>query len=525
MPRASVLLRVEEVMKAGAHQLRRAGPAVMVIFGCSGDLTRRKLLPSLFHLMCDGLLDEHFSIIGVDRIERDEEQFRADILAAIEEFRRDDDPEVKVATWERLASNMYHVSGELTDDATYAAIGKKLVELDATMPEGAGHLFYLAIPPSLYGPVIEKLSSSGVAPRVPDSAARPWVRVIIEKPFGRSLASARELNATVRKALAEHQVYRIDHYLGKETVQNLLVLRFANSIFEPVWNRQHIEHVQITAAESVGVEHRARYYEEAGVVRDMFQNHLLQLLTLMAMEPPVTFSADAVRDEKVKVLRAIRPFGPNDAHEFAVRGQYGPGDIGGKAVPGYREEPGIAADSRTPTYAAVRFLVDNWRWHGVPFFLRSAKRMPRRTTEIAITFRQPPHLMFKLPPGQGLEPNVLAMRIQPHEGIALRFEAKVPGVDVRMVSVDMDFDYDEAFTGKDHDAYETLLLDCLLGEATLFTRADEVEAAWRAVDPLIAHWEATAAAHFPNYAAGSWGPAIADEFIGRVGAKWREPKG
>jgi glucose-6-phosphate 1-dehydrogenase len=524
MPRASVLLRVEEVMKANAGQLRRAGPSVIVIFGASGDLTRRKLMPSLFHLMGDGLLDDAFAIIGVDRVSQDEAQFREQLLGGIKEFHRGDE-KLDTGAWERFSSRLFHVCGELNDDATYGRVLEKLAELDATLTGDAGHLFYLAIPPSLYADVIERISRTGLAPRVPDVATRPWVRVIIEKPFGRSLASAQALNVTVRKAFAEHQVYRIDHYLGKETVQNLLVLRFANSIFEPVWNRQHIDHVQITAAESVGVEHRARYYEEAGVVRDMFQNHLLQLLTLTAMEPPVTFSADAVRDEKVKVLRALRPFGPGDAHAFAVRGQYGPGQIAGKPVPGYREEPDIAAESRTPTFAAVRFLVDNWRWQGVPFFLRSAKRMPCRTTEIAITFRQPPHLMFTLPPRQGLEPNVLAMRIQPQEGIALRFEAKVPGVDVRMVSVDMDFDYDEAFTSNDHDAYETLLLDCLLGEATLFTRSDEVEAAWRAVDPLITHWESTPAPHFPNYAAGSWGPAIADEFIGRAGARWREPRG
>jgi glucose-6-phosphate 1-dehydrogenase len=521
MARASVLMRVEEVLKASAGQLRRAGPCALVIFGASGDLTRRKLMPSLFHLMCDGLLAEDFAILGVDRAGQSDGEFRAGIRAGIEEFKRGDaDP----AAWERFGAHLHHICGELGDDATYRAIGQKLAELDAGLPAG-GHLFYLAIPPSLYADVIERLGRTGVAPRVPDPAARPWVRIIIEKPFGRSLASAESLNQVVRRTFAEHQVYRIDHYLGKETVQNLLVLRFANSIFEPVWNRQHIHHVQITAAEAVGVEHRARYYEEAGVVRDMFQNHLLQLLTLTAMEPPVTFSADAVRDEKVKVLRALRQVSPDAWHDFAVRGQYGPGALGGKPVPGYREEEGIAPGSATPTYAAVRFLVDNWRWQGVPFYLRSAKRMPRRVSEIAIQFREPPHLMFTLAPGQGMEPNVLAMRIQPQEGIALRFEVKVPGVDVHMVSVDMEFDYGDAFGDNDHDAYETLLLDCMLGEATLFTRSDEVEAAWRAVDPLIQHWEATPTPHFPNYAAGSWGPAVAEEFMGRIGARWREPKG
>ena len=524
MARASVLLRVEEVRKAEAGELRKAGPCAIVIFGASGDLTRRKLMPSLFHLMHDGLLDDDFAIIGVDREPSSDEEFRQHIHDALKEFARGGH-EVDDALWHQFLARLYHIRGELADLSTYEAIGKKLKEVDDKAPGDQGHLFYLAIPPSLYGTVIEQLSKSGICPRQPTPDMRPWSRVIIEKPFGRSLASAQQLNVTVRKALAEHQVYRIDHYLGKETVQNLLVLRFANSIFEPVWNRQHIHHVQITAAECVGVEHRARYYEEAGVVRDMFQNHLLQLLTLTAMEPPVAFNADAVRDEKVKVLKALRPIGPDAWHEFAVRGQYGPGVIDGEQVPGYREEPDIKPDSPTPTYAAVRFMIDNWRWQGVPFYLRSAKRMPRRTSEIAIQFREPPHLMFRLPEGRGLEHNVLAVRVQPKEGISLRFEAKVPGVDVKMVSVDMDFDYADAFGTNDHDAYETLLLDCMLGEATLFTRSDEVEAAWTAVDPLIAHWESTPPAHFPNYAAGSWGPAIADEFIGRIGAKWREPKG
>ena len=521
--RGSVALRVAEVISATAGNLRRAEPCAIVIFGANGDLTRRKLMPALFHLMRDGLMADDFAIIGVDRVSHDDVEFRAGVRQALEEFASKD--ALDAEAWQRFSSRLFFAGGELTDDATYKAIGRRLKEAGQTLPQACGHLFYLSLPPSLYPVVIEHLAASGIAPRVNTAEQRPWTRIIIEKPFGRSLESGLALNAVVRKAFAEHQVYRIDHYLGKETVQNLLVLRFANSIFEPVWNRQHVHHVQITAAESVGVEHRARYYEEAGVVRDMFQNHLLQLLTLTAMEPPVTFSADAVRDEKVKVLRALRPFTKQDAHEFAVRGQYGPGRIAGKDVPGYRDEPDVKKDSGTPTYAAVRYLVDNWRWQGVPFYLRSAKRMARRASEIAIQFREPPHLMFKLPKGTGMEPNVLAMRIQPQEGIALRFEVKVPGVDVRMVSVDMDFDYDQAFGDNKHDAYETLLLDCMLGEATLFTRSDEVEAAWRAVDPLIAHWESSPPTHFPNYAAGSWGPAIADEFIARIGARWREPKG
>ena len=520
--RASLAVPIPETARAPAHGLRRAEPCTLVILG-AGDLLHRKLMPSLFHLMGDGLLPDDFAVITMAREPMDDDAFRAAVGHSLQIFGPNGRAGLDQERWSRFATRLHYVSGELDDATTYVALRQRLAEADATLPAGSGHLFYLAIPPSLYAATIARLNESGIAPRVPDPKQRPWVRIIIEKPFGRSLKSACELNACVRRAFAEHQVYRIDHYLGKETVQNLLVFRFANSIFEPVWNRQHVHHVQITAAESVGVEHRGKYYEEAGVVRDMFQNHLLQLLTLTAMEPPVTFSADAVRDEKVKVLRAIRPITPAVMHDYAVRGQYGPGTINGTLVPGYRQEPFVAPDSATPTYCAIRFMIDNWRWQDVPFYLRSGKRMPRRATEIAIQFRKPPHVMFPLSEGETIEPNTLALRVQPKEGIALRFEVKVPGVEVKMASVDMDFGYAEAFGDLDHDAYETLLLDCMLGEATLFTRSDEVEAAWGVVDPIIDYWTSKRPDHFPNYPAGSWGPTVADEFIAREGAKWREP--
>jgi len=517
--RLSVAARIAEVLNAPVATRRVADPCAVIIFGAAGDLTRRKLMPSLAHLMTDGMLGEHFAIVGVDRSPLDDQGFRDQVRDGLAEF----GGALSASAWARFGARLCYVAGDIAEPQTYANLGQRLRDLGMSLPPKSGHLFYLAVPPSVSPTIILRLSESGIAPRVNDVRERPWTRIVLEKPFGYSLESARALNAIVRRAFAEHQVYRIDHYLGKETVQNLLVFRFANSIFEPVWNRQHIHHVQITAAEQVGVEHRARYYEEAGVVRDMFQNHLLQLLTLTALEPPLTFSADAVRDEKVKVLRAVRPITPAEMHEYSVRGQYGPGTIDGQPVPGYREEPNVRPDSGTSTYAAVRFMVDNWRWQDVPFYLRSGKRLPRRATEIAIQFRRPPHLMFPLLPGQELEPNVLAIRVQPNEGISLRFEVKVPGVDVRMVPVDMDFGYAEAFGSESHDSYETLLLDCMVGEATLFTRADEVEAAWAAVDPIINFWEQKRPDHYPNYEAGSWGPAVSDEFIARMGARWRKP--
>jgi glucose-6-phosphate 1-dehydrogenase len=507
-----------------AQPLKRGDACTVVIFGAAGDLARRKLFPALFHLQCDGLLHEDFALVGVARGAMTDDGFRQLVYQSARDA---DDPspagEIDEEDWARFAPRLSYVQGDLTAAATYAALGERLEAIESARRRNDGRLFYLSIPPSVYSDTITHLSRSGVAERVNQRSARPWARVVIEKPFGHDAESARALNRTVRKAFAEHQVYRIDHYLGKETVQNLMVFRFANSIFEPVWNRHHVHHVQITAAETVGVEHRAGYYEETGVVRDMFQNHLLQLLCLTAMEPPVAFQADAVRDEKTKVLRAIRRFSAAEMHDYTVRGQYGPGTIKGEAVPGYRQEPDVAAGSDVPTWAALRLLVDNWRWHGVPFFLRSGKRMARRVTEIAMQFREPPHLMFPLEQGQTIAPNVIAIRVQPGEGISLAFDIKVPGIGVRMAPARMDFSYAEAFGPASHSAYETLLLDCMVGDATLFTRGDAVEAAWEVVDPVIEAWQEKDPEHFPNYAAGTWGPAIADEFIARDGARWRQP--
>ncbi|MDQ3137856.1 MAG: glucose-6-phosphate dehydrogenase [Gemmatimonadota bacterium] len=514
---------IQEAAPAMTRPLKQGDACTVVIFGAAGDLAKRKLFPALFHLQCDGLLHEDFALVGVGRDSMNDDGFRRLVY---ESARDADDPspagQIDDAAWARFARRLSYVQGEFTEPSTYAAIGDRLGAIESARDHSDGRLFYLAIPPGIYARTITHLEQSGVAERVNRRSARPWVRVVVEKPFGHDLHTAKALNRTVRKAFAEHQVYRIDHYLGKETVQNLMVFRFANSIFEPVWNRHHVHHVQITAAETVGVEHRAGYYEDAGVVRDMFQNHLLQLMCLTAMEPPVAFQADAVRDEKTKVLRAIRRFSAAEMHDYSVRGQYGPGMVKGAAVPGYRQEPDVAPGSDTPTWAALRLLVDNWRWHGVPFFLRSGKRMERRVTEIAVQFRDPPHLMFQ-DHDKTISPNVIAIRVQPEEGISLSFDIKVPGVGVRMTAAKMDFSYAEAFGHAAHSAYETLLLDCMVGDATLFTRGDAVEAAWEVVDPVIEAWDEKDPEHFPNYAAGSWGPAIMDEFIARDGARWREP--
>jgi glucose-6-phosphate 1-dehydrogenase len=508
----------------------QAEHCTMVIFGATGDLTKRKLFPALYQLAAEHLLGPSFAVLAVGReASIDDASFRERMRAALGES--DEVKRVDEEVWKAFAQRIFFVGGDATDAAAYEGIKQKLDEIESECaPAERNRFFYLAVPPSVFEPIVRLLSSSGLVPRIDDPEQRPWARVVVEKPFGRSLATAHALNGLVLSLFAEHQVYRIDHFLGKETVQNVLVLRFANSIFEPLWNRRWVSHVEITAAETVGVEARGKYYEEAGVVRDMFQNHLLQLLALTAMEPPAAMTADAVRDEKVKVLRSIRWFTPETIPHNAVRAQYAAGKIKDKDVAGYRDEPDVSKESQTPTYAAVRFHVDNWRWKGVPFYVRSGKRLPKRVSEIAVHFQAPPHLMFGGPgAGDDLEPNVLVMRVQPNEGVSLNFEVKVPGAAVALTQhvevapVDMDFSYSEAFGETAAPAYETLLLDVMIGEMTLFTRSDEVEAAWRLIDPLLEYWEKHPANPMPTYAAGSWGPGEAEQLIGKVNGGWRKP--
>jgi len=510
--------------------MSQAEPCTMVIFGATGDLTKRKLFPALYQLAAEHLLAPRFAVLAVGReASITDEEFRTRMREALRES--DEVKRVDEDVWKEFEKHIFFVGGDATDAAAYEGIKKKLDEIESECePMTRNRFFYLAVPPSVFKPIVQLLSSSGLVPRIDDPNQRPWARVVVEKPFGRNLATAHELNQLVLSLFAEHQVYRIDHYLGKETVQNVLVLRFANSIFEPLWNRRWVSHVEITAAETVGVEARGKYYEEAGVVRDIIQNHLLQLLALTAMEPPASMTADAVRDEKVKVLRSIRWFSPETIPENAVRAQYTAGTMKGEAVPGYRDEPDVAKDSQTPTYAAIRFYVDNWRWKGVPFFVRSGKRMPKRVSEIVVHFQAPPHLMFGgNGAGRDLEPNVLVMRVQPNEGVSLNFAVKVPGAAVALTaaievtSVDLDFTYAEAFGEIVAPAYETLLLDVMIGEQTLFTRSDEVEAAWRLIDPLLDYWASHPANPMPTYPAGSWGPKEADALIEQMNGGWRKP--
>jgi glucose-6-phosphate 1-dehydrogenase len=492
---------------------RRASPCAVVIFGATGDLTHRKLVPSLLGLAQDGLLPPAFAVVGFARREKSHDSFRSELLESVQVHARGDAESCFLGLRERFS----YVSSDFHDPEGYYRLRDHLSGLDKTFGTEGNRLFYLATPPSAYATVLAHLSASGLS----GERGNKFARVIVEKPFGRDLQTARDLNEQVAAAFEEHQVFRIDHYLGKETVQNILALRFANSIFEPLWSEKFVDHVQITVAESIGVEGRGGYFEEAGIIRDMIQNHLLQILSLIAMEPPVSKAADAVRDEKVKVLRAIRSLSPEKVVRGTVRGTYTRGFMGAREVPGYREEHGVARDSETETYAAIRLSIDNWRWAGTPFFLRAGKRLPRRVTEVAIHFKMPPHLLYADVHRRDLHENVLLLRIQPDEGISLGFGSKVPGPDFRIRGVRMDFRYGSAFGDSSPDAYERLLLDAMIGDSTLFARRDEVEEAWRIVDSIVAGWR-TANIRPEPYSPGSWGPPSSASILENRRA-WRKP--
>jgi glucose-6-phosphate 1-dehydrogenase len=502
-------------LRRGLRLEREPDPCAFVLFGCTGDLAHRKVLPAIYQLWRTNLLPTEFSLVAVARRPYTNESWAAEARASLEQFSRV--LPIDEESWAGLAERITYQQLDFGDDGGFDRLSDRLDELDLQRGTGGNRLFYLATQPSQVTEVVRQLGRVGLDHEIRGSG---WRRVIVEKPFGRDFESARHLNHEVGKVFRESQVYRIDHYLGKETVRNLLVFRFGNGIFEPVWNRSFIDHVQITVAESIGVESRGAFYEETGASRDILQNHLLQLMTLVAMEPPTSFAADALRDQKLQVLRAIQAPSLEHVRHDIVRGQYGPGWVQGQETAGYHGEPEVDPESETETYVAGRFTIDDWRWSGVPFYLRSGKRLPKRATEIAIQFKEVPLALFRESAGD-LAPNLLAMRIQPDEGILLRFAAKVPGLGLDVRTVNMDFDYGTSFTVDSPDAYETLILDALLGDASLFTRADEVEAAWSVVTPIIEGWASMPPPRFPNYAAGTWGPEAADELMTRDGRRWR----
>jgi glucose-6-phosphate 1-dehydrogenase len=509
----STVVQASTSYRPNVPALPKAEACLLVIFGASGDLTKRKLIPALYDLACVGCLSSKpFQVLGVSRTPMTTEEFRAQMkesTAGSKDARKFSDER-----WQEFESRLEYMSGDINDEGFYRELGKKLEEM-----HGAGaspnHLFYMSIPASLAMPAVKNLGNVGLAKN-----EKGFSRIILEKPFGRDVESARELNKTVLEVFDEKDVYRIDHYLGKETVQNILVFRFANSIFEPIWNRNYVDYVEITASEMLGVENRGAFYEETGALRDMMANHLLQLTTLTAMEAPIAFDANSVREQKVQVLRSIRPMSVEDVAENTVRGQYGPGVVDGKPVKGYREEAGVDPRSTTETYAAVKFSIDNWRWAGVPFYVRTGKRLAQPLTDIRVHFKRTPQALFSRTKYEEIDPNVITIRIQPNEGISMAIGAKLPGTQMKTIGVQMDFSYKEAFGQDTPVAYETLLLDAMRGDATLFTRGDEVEAEWKIITPIEEAWKELPAPKFPNYAAGSDGPLAAHELITGDHRKW-----
>ena len=492
-----------------------AEPVTVVLFGASGDLAKRKVIPAMYDLAIHNSLGPRYTIVGFARTPMSDGSFRSALAEAAKSISEAGPIDPK--QWDEFAANLHYIQGEYDDVESYARLAKCLEDLEAAKNLGGNRLFYLSTPPEVYPHIVEHLGKAGLArPKSADS----WVRIIIEKPFGRDLASAKELNKTVLNVVEEKQVYRIDHYLGKDTVQNLLVLRFGNGIFEPLWNRNYVDHVQITAAETLGVERRGGFYETTGALRDMIQSHVLQLTSLVAVEPPASFDATSVRNEKLKVLQSIRPFNLEMVAQAVVRGQYAPGQVGGKPVPGYRQEPGVSPTSRTETFVAAKLLIDNWRWAGVPFYLRTGKRLAKRSTEIVIEFRRAPHMVFR---ERDLEPNRLILNIQPDEGVSVSFVAKRPGTEMSIGNVTMDFKYKEGFGEAPRSAYATLVNDCVRGDATLFDRGDNVEAAWALIDPILEVWTAAKSAAVPQYPAGSWGPHESDILLERDGRHWHNP--
>jgi glucose-6-phosphate 1-dehydrogenase len=498
-----------------------APPCAMVIFGAAGDLTKRLVVPALYNLVNAKRLPDRFRLVGVDLAAQTVEAWRKGLSDAMQEFVGKDGEfqidQLDQAVWRWLAERMSYLQGDLNDPGTYDRLGQHLAELDKTAGTAGNHLFYLAVADRFFSVAVAGLAAAGLV----TERDGQWRRVVIEKPFGHDLSSAKALNAEILRALQEHQIYRIDHFLGKETVQNIMALRFANGLFEPLWNRQHIDHVQITAAETVGVEHRGKFYEKTGALRDMVPNHIFQLLAMIAMEPPISFDADAVRSKKAEVIQAIHPLEPARALHDVVRGQYDAGTVLGRAVQAYRREPDVAPDSNTETFVACKLMIDNWRWAGVPFYLRTGKYLKRRVTEIAIRFHQAPYTLFRGTDVERMNPNWMILRIQPDEGIALEFAVKRPGPSVKLSTVSTDFAYKTYFKLEPNTGYETLIFDCMIGDATLFQRADNIEAGWRAVQPILDVWANNPPRDFPNYAAGGSGPAAADELLARDGRAWR----